>query len=153
MAQEMNETIFCQHGGDECFGNLIQNCAASKLAPHEADEFIICMEGNLKRGMQCMDQASYSGCVSDESSIAALETCAKGEEGMKLMLAAGKKTTTVAHANMAPFVTVGDDPALALYNIKGAQFRKSICSNAALAGCCTQEYNVDIIDQRRLTLV
>merc|ERR1712150_96742 len=143
--------IMCQHGEDECFGNRLHNCAKQQMSPPEMSKFVVCMEEKLMSGMTAQDPQSMEPCLPRPDLSAQLTQCAAQHQG--LLTASGEQTTNVAKATMAPFVTLGDDPDLAEYNIKGAQFRQNLCSEPGLEECCTAEYNVEIVDQRRLTLV
>jgi interferon gamma-inducible protein 30 len=37
----------CQHGANECYGNLIETCVVRQFTPEFSHNFLICLEGNI----------------------------------------------------------------------------------------------------------
>lgn len=72
----------CQHGENECYGNMVQVCAAKKAKSTKSLlKFLDCMSQKssaYRYGKTC---ASYEGSFKWRS----LEKCARGREGEKLL--------------------------------------------------------------------
>lgn len=79
----------CQHGPEECTGNLIENCL-QKYTDYEFDVYfpiIYCMEDSSD------PIAAAEKCITDaKQDWNAINKCAKGEEGNGLMHKSGMKT-------------------------------------------------------------
>jgi len=79
----------CQHGLEECTGNLIENCII-KYTNYEFDIYfpiVHCMESSsdpIKAAEQCI--------TNGKQNWAAINNCAKGEEGNALMHKSAEKT-------------------------------------------------------------
>lgn len=75
----------CQHGVNECYGNLIEACALARLHGLDQAKFMSCFENN-RQSFGNPWTKSLEICPSNFSlSSTELESCANGEEGMKLM--------------------------------------------------------------------
>jgi interferon gamma-inducible protein 30 len=93
--------FICQHGREECFGNVIQVCGLSKLKDQEEKyKFLICMykesslssnhEENIKK---CLTQDKYQSIL----------LCAKGDEGNRLQHEVASKSKEHKHV---PYVFI-----------------------------------------------
>lgn len=94
----------CQHGSDECLGNLIQACAIEKVEQKKYMDLIICMAsepswGIEKLGFECMTKAGI-----DPNPI---KECVTSPHGNTLMAEFGKKTQEVPNRLGTPWVMVG----------------------------------------------
>jgi len=100
----------CQHGTDECFGNLVHACAlkSDKVNQSEAMELIFCMADNaLRERPDGIEKASYE-CMSkagiDQKPI---KECVQGTHGNKIMTELGELTQKVPGRTGTPWVMLG----------------------------------------------
>ena len=81
----------CQHGPNECYGNIIEACALNHLSENEGKNFLICLEGNIKKFNKNFDD-TLAFCVSEESVMKNIKDCANGSEGNGLMHEVAQRT-------------------------------------------------------------
>ncbi|XP_072547058.1 gamma-interferon-inducible lysosomal thiol reductase [Salminus brasiliensis] len=96
----------CQHGPDECMGNMIETCMLSKMGG--AAYFAInCMEmaaDVLKASKQCAE------LFTKESFWDAIQTCVNGDEGNQLMHQNAVKTRALKPQHQyVPWVTINGE--------------------------------------------
>ena len=92
-------TFWCQHGENECYGNMVELCAVHHF-PNSYWKFIMCQELAGKFGD---DQVKK--CASDAGlPVEEILECAKGEEGPLLHLQAADLTPP--EHTYVPWVTV-----------------------------------------------
>ena len=88
----------CQHGEDECFGNLVEACII-KQKRFEAKEYlpvIGCIEKSVRNGSSV--KSAIKTCIIDhegEKSLAWIMECALGPEGQRLMHKIATKTNAL----------------------------------------------------------
>lgn len=70
----------CQHGENECYGNLIQTCALRKLQKEKAFNLMVCHYENIMNNDQDFDKTTKQ-CLSNEEDRNIVYTCVKGDEG------------------------------------------------------------------------
>lgn len=96
----------CQHGAQECVGNLIETCAISILQNATAFfPLIHCLEMNIKSG----DPRSVAEqCASQQGiDFAAIDKCQKGPQGNALEHQMALKTNAlVPRHNYVPWITL-----------------------------------------------
>jgi interferon gamma-inducible protein 30 len=81
----------CEHGENECFGNVLETCILNKMHKNKAHETIICIQGNLRDfGKDFVATLKY--CVPEEGIRNDLLTCAHGSEGNNLQHELVQKT-------------------------------------------------------------
>jgi len=73
-------TFTCQHGPNECYGNLYYECAnvffGKKFGnTQRAHEFIVCMEGNIIVHGRNFDVAAYHCLLGDEDLLSMVQLC------------------------------------------------------------------------------
>jgi len=90
----------CQHGANECYGNTIEACALEHLSKEEGYNFLICIEGNIRRLSKDFDK-TLEYCVSEQNIRKTILECAKGSEGNSLMHNVAQKTP---NHNYVPWV-------------------------------------------------
>jgi interferon gamma-inducible protein 30 len=90
----------CQHGANECYGNTIEACALEHLPREEGHNFLICLEGNIRRLSKNFDKA-LEYCVSEQNVRKTISVCAKGTEGNNLMHIVAQKTP---YHNYVPWI-------------------------------------------------
>jgi len=80
----------CQHGTEECFGNMIQACAMDLLDIDVYMPFIICMED---RSIKVSQESSSYDCAMDQGlNIKDIQDCTEGFTGNQLMRSVGEDT-------------------------------------------------------------
>mmetsp|Transcript_35827 Transcript_35827/g.93385 ORF Transcript_35827/g.93385 Transcript_35827/m.93385 type:complete len:206 (-) Transcript_35827:204-821(-) len=105
-AKEQDGQIVCQHGADECTGNIVESCMLTHI-PDFTEHFAVlkCMEeiGEAATDFaQCAKQNSISADV-----VSAINKCASGSEGKDIEQAMKKATDALQPAHQfVPWVTV-----------------------------------------------
>jgi len=96
----------CQHGPNECLGNLIEACALKYITdPLEQQQFFVCMETHAQ-GVKIPNWNSFTEkCSPDQA--ANITTCKDGDEGNALQHAIAERTDglTPKHTHV-PWFTV-----------------------------------------------
>ena len=73
----------CQHGENECYGNVIEVCALNKLPYEEGLNFILCMEKGIQKFQNDMNKA-LDNCLDSADLKKNILDCAAGKEGNDL---------------------------------------------------------------------
>lgn len=73
----------CQHGGNECYGNLIEVCALDKLEYEDGLQFMVCIEAEIRNYDQNFNKALTS-CIKDKNMLKTIFKCVAGNEGNSL---------------------------------------------------------------------
>lgn len=82
--------IDCQHGEEECLGNMIQACAVKKLQMIKSVNFILCMAA---QGAHADIKTSSSDCAGKLGvDMNGITDCVGSEEGHQLMAHLGRKS-------------------------------------------------------------
>jgi hypothetical protein len=116
----------CQHGNDECFGNLVQACVFSSEGQEKAMELVFCMArvpeyGLEKSSFECMEKLSI-----DPKKI---RTCVGSREGNNIMTELSKKTAAVPGRTGTPWVMINGN------NLENPNnLIKSVCGSVAVKG-------------------
>ncbi|KAG7321536.1 hypothetical protein KOW79_014394 [Hemibagrus wyckioides] len=96
----------CQHGPDECLGNMIETCVMKKV-PSAAVPVIYCMEAAenvVKAAESCL------AVFSPETSFGDIMACVNGNEGNQLMHENAKKTAALQPPHQyVPWVTINGE--------------------------------------------
>lgn len=104
------EKVWCQHGPAECQGNRLINCAQATAAGGQDAWFpyVACLERGSGRSWEADSRACASAAGLD---AAAIETCARGEQGDELERAAHLETAALRpqHSGV-PWVLVNGVP-------------------------------------------
>ncbi len=78
----------CQHGVQECVGNLVEVCAKKKLDQESFYIFLVCFENKFSSRVDAY--AAAKECSHDQGD--AINTCAQGKEGNVLLHEASLQT-------------------------------------------------------------
>ncbi|KAK3531854.1 hypothetical protein QTP70_032493, partial [Hemibagrus guttatus] len=96
----------CQHGPDECLGNMIETCVMNKV-PKAAVPVIYCMEAAenvVKAAESCL------ALFSPETSFGDIMACVNGDEGNQLMHQNAKKTAALQPPHQyVPWITINGE--------------------------------------------
>jgi len=95
----------CQHGPNECYGNLVETCALAKIKFNDNYKFIICLEEEIDRvsGWDAAVQKCAPKFGVDQN---ALYACIKGDEGNKLQHEIAQATDALKPAHQyVPWIT------------------------------------------------
>lgn len=93
----------CQHGKDECFGNLIHACAIH-LEPHEVHiDFVLCMSGRVE---DSIEKASYECMEKVGMNSAKMKDCVMGEQGSNATNEMARQTEAVPGRVGTPWILV-----------------------------------------------
>lgn len=93
----------CQHGSDECLGNLIQACAMNNTSQDKFLELVFCMSAFPEYSVE---KASYECMTKAGIDHDAVKTCTKSPEGNRLMASLGEQTAKVEGRLGTPWVLV-----------------------------------------------
>ncbi|KAJ8383324.1 hypothetical protein AAFF_G00221840 [Aldrovandia affinis] len=115
----------CQHGEDECLGNMIETCVLN-LAASTAYQIIYCMESSfdvLKAAQLCVELNAPS--IKWES----IMDCVKGDQGNKLMHENAQKTEALNPPHKyVPWVTINGEHTDDLQNKAMSSLFNLVCS-------------------------
>ncbi|KAK6467556.1 gamma-interferon-inducible lysosomal thiol reductase-like [Huso huso] len=117
----------CQHGEEECLGNMIETCIMDILG--DANKYfpvLFCMESSqdvIKSGEACLKL--YEPTVQWES----IMTCVKGDQGNKLMHANAQLTDALKPAHQyVPWVTLNGEHTDAMQGKAMSSLFNLVCS-------------------------
>ncbi|XP_046719002.1 gamma-interferon-inducible lysosomal thiol reductase-like [Silurus meridionalis] len=103
----------CQHGPDECLGNMIETCMLNKLRL-AAYPVIYCMEAAVdvvKAAESCL------ALFSPETKFGDIMSCVNGDEGNQLMHQNAKKTASLQPPHQyVPWITINGEHTEELQN-------------------------------------
>lgn len=115
----------CQHGPDECLGNMIETCVMDKV-PDAAVAVIYCMEAavNVVKAVEsCLALFSPTTVFGD------IMACVNGEEGNQLMHQNAKKTTSLQPPHQyVPWITINGEHSDDLQEKAMNSLFKLVCS-------------------------
>lgn len=128
----------CQHGPQECVGNLVETCALSILPFDKAFPFIYCLETNnpATAGSQC---AKELGLLSEYPSI---QNCSEGAMGNALEHSMALKTDALNPSHeYVPWVVLNGAHTNAIQNQAESDSLGLICQayTGVKPAACTQE--------------
>jgi len=93
----------CQHGSDECMGNLIQMCAEEELTKAKHMELIFCMAA---KPSWSIEKASYECLQKVGGDPHKVKKCVDSPKGNKLFAEFGKRTGEVKGRLGTPWVMI-----------------------------------------------
>lgn len=93
----------CQHGSDECLGNLIQACTMNIAETHKHMDLVFCMAAHPDWSVE---KSSHECLNSNGVDIDKVAGCVRSPEGNKLMMDLGKQTQAVQGRLGTPWVVV-----------------------------------------------
>ncbi|VEN33589.1 unnamed protein product [Callosobruchus maculatus] len=95
--------FWCQHGPEECYGNMIHACALDSNPPKTALEFISCCEGQENR----TSDETFQKCAKEVGiKFEDLKHCSK-TKGTVLQLENARKSDNVDYG-WVPYITFND---------------------------------------------
>ncbi|KAI5622245.1 gamma-interferon-inducible lysosomal thiol reductase precursor, partial [Silurus asotus] len=115
----------CQHGPDECLGNMIETCFMNKLGG-AAIPVIYCMEAAddvVKAAEPCL------ALFSPETKFGDIMSCVNGDEGNQLMHQNAKKTASLQPPHQyVPWITINGEHTEELQNKAMSSLFLLVCS-------------------------
>ena len=108
----------CQHGPDECLGNMVQACALNLLQEEQRVEFVKCVMSRRRPQAAGPSCAASLGLVYD-----LIESCVNGREGQRYLLEMGQRTESLQpKATFVPWININgghsdEKQAAALHNL------------------------------------
>jgi len=115
----------CQHGTDECFGNLVHACALKSDEVHQSQamELIFCMADDaMKEQPSGIEKASYECMAKAGIDQKPIKECVQSTHGNKLMTDFGKLTQKVPDRTGTPWVMLGGKNL-----VDASKLLKSVC--------------------------
>lgn len=97
----------CQHGANECFGNLIETCAVNKFKKALQEQFLTCLESYISYyGNDFTKTANY--CLTNyPTDKTNLWNCVKSDEGNQLQHKVAQATNALQPAHQyVPWIVV-----------------------------------------------
>jgi interferon gamma-inducible protein 30 len=128
-------SFICQHGDNECYGNILQNCAQDKMPKEEFYKALICIEDNLRELNKNFDKLAEK-CITDEDLLKKTTECLKGKEGKELHHLAFKATPE--NKQYVPWIVVDGKHDDAVENQILTDMNNYVCNlagNKDLEGC------------------
>lgn len=113
----------CQHGNDECLGNLIQTCAAGLAEQGQFMEMVFCMADRSGRGWG-IEKSSYECMQKHNIDAKQVKECVESPQGNKLFADYGKITSAVEGRQGTPWVLING---AALAN--PAELERTVCTH------------------------
>lgn len=118
---EWSYVHLCQHGVDECLGNLIQTCAISLTNQENYMEFVFCM---AEKPNWSIEKSSYECMTQHNIDHDQVKDCVESPQGNKLFADYGKITGAVQGRQGTPWVLINgkslDNP---------AELEKTVCTH------------------------
>mmetsp|Transcript_98374 Transcript_98374/g.188752 ORF Transcript_98374/g.188752 Transcript_98374/m.188752 type:complete len:282 (+) Transcript_98374:71-916(+) len=93
----------CQHGADECFGNLIQACAIHTLPQETYMALIFCMASHPDYSME---KASYECMQNNSIDPKKIKDCVQSPKGNELITNLAEQTASVPGRNWTPWIMI-----------------------------------------------
>jgi len=84
----------CQHGPDECTGNVFEACAKSKMSSEQFHGFLICVKENIELNKRDFT-VTTKFCTNDDKLASDITTCAYSGEGNALQHEAALQTNSL----------------------------------------------------------
>ena len=106
--QSGNKWVFtCQHGSNECFGNLIETCAVKKFNSESAYAFLSCLETNIGYYSNNFTNAANYCLTNYPADKTNLWNCVQSDEGNRLQHEVGLVTERLKPAHQyVPWIVV-----------------------------------------------
>jgi hypothetical protein len=128
--------IFCQHGPNECYGNMIHGCGLEKLNYIEGLKYLVCIEENILRNNKDFTK-TLDNCVDDINLKNDIFNCANGKEGNYIHHFMG--LFRPQEARYVPYVTLNGEHNKEIENYILNDIEKFLClynqENMELEGC------------------
>lgn len=93
----------CQHGADECLGNLIQACAISLVEQSKHMEMVLCMAAVPNWSIE---KSSYECMTKAKIDQKLVKECVNSPQGNRLLADLGKQTQAVPGRKGTPWVMI-----------------------------------------------
>ncbi len=81
----------CQHGPNECYGNVVETCGLNKMSYEDGLNFMVCMENGIRTYDKYINKALIH-CVQDQTLSKSILDCAVNNEGNSLQHAVAQAT-------------------------------------------------------------
>nr|ALU63763.1 gamma interferon-inducible protein 30 [Haliotis madaka] len=116
----------CQHGSEECLGNIIASCALKHTSYKARDymPFINCMEASTVHGHELT--ALHKCAAANKISEAHISTCLKNKDGKELLHQMAL-TTQRAKIHYVPWIVVNGQHTTSIQNSAQAGLMSFIC--------------------------
>lgn len=88
-------TFKCQHGSQECYGNLLQNCALNKTNFEIGTNYIICLEENIHSFKKNFEKTGEHCAKLQNLNFEEFKECMNGELGNEIMHSVAEKTNSL----------------------------------------------------------
>lgn len=93
----------CQHGTDECFGNLIQACAINMVSQEKSMALIFCMASHPEYSIE---KASYECMQKHDIDPKKIKDCVQSPKGNELITTLAKQTESVPGRDWTPWIMI-----------------------------------------------
>lgn len=130
---EWSYVHICQHGNDECLGNLIHTCAASLSNTDQFMEMVFCMAEKPNWGIE---KSSYQCMQENQIDMNQVKECVESPQGNKLFADYGKITSAVPGRQGTPWVLINE---VALAN--PTELEKTVCTHIMMQDQSSEPYS------------
>jgi len=118
----------CQHGNDECFGNLVQVCAKDLGDQDKYMELVFCMTATTMQGYS-MEKSSFDCMHKANINPDAVKGCVRGPKGNQLMTETGKATMALKGRLGTPWVMINSVHAADDLLMNSTLLLQSVCGH------------------------
>lgn len=119
----------CQHGSDECLGNLVQVCTKDVASNAKYMELIFCMAATTIQGYST-EKSTFDCMVKAGVDTKKVKTCVRSPRGNQLMTDVGKLTNAVQGRLGTPWVMIQGQHAADNLLQNSTLLLQSICTHA-----------------------
>lgn len=120
----------CQHGNDECFGNMVQLCAKDLGDNDKYMELVFCMTATTMQGYS-MEKSSFDCMHKANINPDAVKGCVRGPKGNSLMTEVGKQTNALKGRLGTPWVMINSVHASDDLLMNSTLLLQSVCTHVS----------------------
>jgi len=118
----------CQHGSDECLGNLVQNCAKDVAGKEKHMELIFCMAASTIQG-NGMEKGTFECMKSAGIDHDKVKECVNSPRGNQLATEAGQQTKLLKDRQGTPWVMIANEHVHDELLMNGTLLMQAVCSH------------------------
>lgn len=125
----------CQHGPNECYGNIVETCGLAKMSYEDGLNFMVCMENGIRTYDKYINKALVH-CVQDQTLQQSILNCATNNEGNLMQHAVAQATPT--NHKYVPWIHFNGEHDAKTENAILANLNEFLCGldvNKGVAGC------------------
>jgi len=125
---DYTDVHICQHGGDECMGNMVQLCAKDIETNDKYMELVFCMSATTIQGYS-VEKSSFECMQRAKIDHDKVRDCVQGPKGNKLMTSTGEQTAMLKGRKGTPWVMINNVHAADEVMENSTLLMQAICSH------------------------